>query len=94
MRASMDENNQKKPLSERIEDTLDEALYQAQNVIYGEKNGSDDIPYTMEDPNGFRRPVSFATRRNLALKLLKKPWLILVLVGIVTAIVLLITFLI
>ena len=38
----MDDNKQKKPLDERIEDTLDEALYRAQNAIYGEKNGSDD----------------------------------------------------
>lgn len=83
----MDDNNQKKPLDERIEDTLDEALYRAQNAIYGEKNGSDDVPYTMEDASGFRRPISFATRRNLALRIIKKPWLILAFIGIVIAIV-------
>ena len=48
----MDDKKQKKPLDERIEDTLDEALYRAQNSIYGEKNGSDDLPYTMEEPSG------------------------------------------
>lgn len=60
----MDDNKQKKPLDERIEDTLDEALYRAQNAIYGEKNGSDDVPYTMETPSGFRRPIYFSTRRT------------------------------
>ena len=73
----MDDNKQKKP----------DALYHTQNAIYGKKNGSDDVPYTMEDPSGFRRPISFATRRNLALKLIKKPWLILAFIGIVVAIV-------
>lgn len=60
----MDDNNQKKPLDERIEDTLDEALYRVQNAIYGEKKGSDDVPYTMEDASGFRRPISFATNSH------------------------------
>ena len=83
----MDNNNQKKPLGEQIEDTLDEALYRVQNAVYGEKNGSDDVPYTMEDPSGFRRINKFATRRNLALKLLKKPWLLPAFIGIVIAIV-------
>ena len=82
----MDDNNQNKPLDERIEDTLDEALYRAQNAIYGEKNGSDDVPFTMEDASGFRRPISFATRRNLALRLIKKPWLILAFIAVLIAI--------
>ena len=81
----MDDNKQKKPLDERIEDTLDEALYRAQNAIYGKKNGSEDIPYTMEDASGFRRPISFATRRNLALWLIKKPWIILVFIAVLIA---------
>lgn len=86
----MSEKEKKPPLSERIEDKLDEALYKAQNAIYGEKYGFDDVPYTMEDPSGFRRPISFATRRNLALKLLKKPWLILAFIGIVLTIIFLV----
>ena len=81
----MDDNKQKKPLDERIENTLDEALYRAQNAIYGEKNGSDDVPYTMEDASGFRRPISFAPRRNLALRLIKKPWLILAFIAVLIA---------
>lgn len=79
---------EKKSISEKIEDTLDEALYTTQNAIYGEKSGSDDVPYTMEDPSGFRKINKFATRRNIALKFLKKPWLILVFIGIVVGIVL------
>ena len=55
----MDDNKQKKPLDERIENTLNEALYRAQNAIYGEKNGSDDVPYTME------MRVAFAARSPL-----------------------------
>lgn len=74
-------DNEKMPLGERIEDKLDEALYKTQNAIYGEKNGSDGVPYTMEEPSGFRRINKFATRRNLALRLIKKPWLILVFIG-------------
>ena len=38
----MDENKDKKPITERVEDALDEAVYKAQNAIYGEKNGSGD----------------------------------------------------
>ena len=82
----MDDNKQKKPLDERIEDTLDEALYRAQNAIYGEKNGSEDVPYTMEDASGFRKVNKFATRRNIVLKLIKKPWAILVFIGILLAV--------
>ena len=81
----MDDNKQKKPLDERIEDMLDEALYRAQNAIYGEKNGSDDVPYAMEDASGFRRPISLATRRNLALRIIKKPWLILAFIAVLIA---------
>ena len=78
--------NKKAPLGERIEEKLDEALYKTQNAIYGEKNGSDDVPFTMEDASGFRRPISFATRRNLALRLIKKPWLILAFIAVLIAI--------
>ena len=68
----MSKNEQDKPpIGERIEDTLDEALYRAQNAIYGEKKGSDDVPYTMDDPSGFRRINKHATRRNLALKFIR-----------------------
>ena len=78
--------NKKAPLGERIEEKLDEALYKTQNAIYGEKNGSDDVPYTREDASGFRRPISFATRRNLALRLIKKPWFILAFIAVLIVI--------
>ena len=33
----MDENKDKKPITERVEDALDEAVYKAQNAIYGRR---------------------------------------------------------
>lgn len=83
----MSENKEKKPVTERIEDTLDEALYKTQNAVYGEHTGTiDDVPATMEDPNGFRRINKHATRRNLALKILKNPKILLALIGVMIAI--------
>ena len=77
------EKQEKKPLSERVEDALDEAVYKTQNAIYGERNGlKEDLPATMEDPNGFRRINKFATRRNLGRMLLKNPKLLLIGLGI------------
>lgn len=69
----MKNNKEKKNLAERVEDTLDEALYKVQNAVYGEKQGSDDLPYTMEDPNGFRRINKYLTRRNLGLRIIRNP---------------------
>ncbi|MBQ7880148.1 MAG: hypothetical protein IJ317_05815 [Clostridia bacterium] len=34
----MDDNEDKKPITERIEDTPEKALYKVQNAVYGEKN--------------------------------------------------------
>lgn len=57
---------------ETLEDKLDEVLYRVQNAVYGERGSIDeDIPATMESPEGFRRPVGYATRRNLSKFLLK-----------------------
>lgn len=72
---------------------MDEALYRVQDAIYGEKKGNEDIPYIVEDPSGFRKINRFATRHNIALKLIKKPWLILLLFGIAIAIVVLVVLL-
>lgn len=43
------------------------------------------ICYTMEDASGFRRPISFAPQRNLALRIIKKPWLILAFIAVLIA---------
>ncbi len=84
----MNENEEKKPLSEKIEDAVDEAVYKTQNAVYGERKGlHEDIPATMEDASGFRRINKFATRRNIALKIIKNPKILFVAAGILLAII-------
>ncbi|MBQ8885960.1 MAG: hypothetical protein IJY62_06305 [Clostridia bacterium] len=72
-----------RPLSEKIEDKLDEVVYKAQNAVYGERKGlNEDIPATMEDPSGFRRINKHATRRNIGRMILRNPKIILIALGI------------
>lgn len=83
----MSENKDERPISEKIEVALDEAVYKTQNAILGEREGLyQDVPATMEDPSGFRRVNRFATRRNLALKIIKNPKILLVALGVIVAV--------
>ncbi len=62
-----------------------------QNATYGErKELYEDVPATMETPDGFRKINKSTTRRNLALRLLKNPKVTLILIGIILAIIVLI----
>lgn len=44
----------------------------------------------MEDPSGFRRVNKHATRRNIAWKLIKKPKIALIAMGVIAAIIIII----
>ncbi len=78
----------RKRLTERVEDALDETLYKIQNALYGERKSlKTDIPATMETPDGFRRIIRYATRRNIGLKLIRNPKFLLTIIGIIVAIV-------
>ena len=84
----MSNKNKKKPILEKIEETLDATLYKTQNALYGKHNNLlEDIPATMEDPSGFRKINKFATRRNLSLRLIKNLKFILIALVIVATIV-------
>ena len=85
------EDKEKKPITEKIEDTLDETLYQVQNAVYGERKSiKEDIPATMEEANGFRRINKVETRRNIAKKILKNPKIVLASIGVVVAVIVII----
>ena len=87
----MEDNNENKPLIEQVEDGLDEVVYKVQNKVYGERRGlNDDIPATMEDPNGFRRINKHATRRNISRKIISNPKIALIVLGLIIAIVVII----
>ena len=88
------ENNKKKSTIEKIEDSVDEVLYNAQNKIYGERKSiNEDIPATMETPEGLRRINKFATRRNIGRMILKHPKIILVWLGVIVVVAILVSIL-
>ncbi|MBQ8290083.1 MAG: aldo/keto reductase [Clostridia bacterium] len=79
-------------IAEGLEDKADGILYTVQNTLLGERESLySDIPATMESPDGFRRIVKHMTRRNLALKFIKNPRILLTIIGITMAIIVLIS---
>lgn len=87
-------NKEKKSTIEKIEDLVDEAVYNTQNKIYGERKSiNEDIPATMETSSGFRRINKYATRRNIGRMILKHPKIILVWLGVIIVVAILVSIL-